>query len=269
MAAPLWAQTAPEMPPAAPAAAPPVPAAAPETPAVPAPDAAKVVIGSGQTLPATEVSNAAAPTGAAESVAGAVPTQGSIFYSDAEIIEIHKAIEVYVRAQEGQASEDDDFLKRLGDAAKVKDDKPAERSYFTYPQFFMESLVYNGPQEWSLRINGQEFKSGDTPPPNLHVVEITREKALMEWLPTDMEKVNQVWDAAPNEDVKVDKAKHSVMFSLHPNQTFSSYVMRVLEGKVRPMVIEITAPSVQPSMRNVVQKEIDEKKSENATKTPE
>src|SRR5262249_23080314 len=41
-----------------------------------------------------------------------------------------------------------------------------------------------------------------------------------------------------NQSVNVDSAQGIVSFTLRPNQTFSSYAMRVLEGRVKPVTIE-------------------------------
>jgi len=57
----------------------------------------------------------------------------------------------------------------------------------TFPQFFMESLVYNSPEDWVVRINGQRITPG-TPAYKLDVVvvAIDRDKVMLRWRPFNM-----------------------------------------------------------------------------------
>ena len=70
----------------------------------------------------------------------------------------------------------------------------------------------------------------------------------IEWTPVRMDRVNAVWDtvkgmppqtsSGQSGHVKVHADKGTVTFTLRPNQTFSSYTMRVVEGKVTPVTVD-------------------------------
>jgi hypothetical protein len=55
-----------------------------------------------------------------------------------------------------------------------------------------------------------------------------------------MGRVNEIWRVAPNPRVVVSQRQATVEFVLRPNQTFSSYAMDVLEGKLTPVTIDNT-----------------------------
>src|SRR5690606_7030051 len=111
--------------------------------------------------------------------------------------------------------------------------------YYSYPQFFLESLVYHGPENWIIWVNGQKINQ-DTPKDNadIKVLAIDEDKVRLQWKPISMEKVNEVLAHSPNEEIEINNLHGTVDFTLRPNQTFSSYVMRVLEGKVLPVTID-------------------------------
>ncbi len=161
----------------------------------------------------------------------------SLFFSGKELALIRTAIQSYQNQVGFSGSigegEQEDELKGL------KPDEVAKK-YFTYPQLYLESLVYHSPNDWVVWINGQKIlpttpKQGA----DIQVEAIDRDKVTIVWRPVDMEKINEVWDISPTESVSVDDAQGTVTFTLRHNQTFSSYVMRVLEGKVVPVTVEL------------------------------
>jgi hypothetical protein len=52
-----------------------------------------------------------------------------------------------------------------------------------------------------------------------------------------MDKVVEAWRSQNNDDIQVDEQEGTVVFTLRPNQTFTSYLMRVVEGRVQPVTI--------------------------------
>jgi len=183
------------------------------------------------------------PTGNTEANVNPIPADmpaSSLFFSQEEITVIHEAIGIYIRHKLAQNDkEGDDFLSKLGAHPKFTiNDKP-EKQYYTYPQFFLESLVYNSPSDWSIRVNRQKLTQAMPKADAIHVVAIDKDKVSLEWKPVNMEKVKEVWAHSPNDMVTVDEKQGVVDFSLRANQTFSSRTMRVVEGKMPPIVVEI------------------------------
>ena len=163
----------------------------------------------------------------------------SIFFTPEEITDIRLALNTYkkhfVGHEEDAQFNEEDFLNQLAGLRK----SPKTNRYFVYPQFFLESLVYHGRDNWAVWINGQKITQ-NTPHENsdILVTAIDQNHVSLEWRPVAMERINDAWSKTSNNEIRVDKMNGVVAFSLRPNQTFSSYVMRVLEGKVQPVTVD-------------------------------
>lgn len=161
----------------------------------------------------------------------------SLFFAQEEIKAIHLAIGTYTKhALRGDdlTFDEEEFLKRLGGLKKT-----TQSRYYTFPQFFLSSLVYHSDVDWIVWIGGRKITPRTAEEMSeLHVLEISGEEVTFEWMPVAMDKVLQIWNKYPNPDVKVDVLRSKVIFKLRPNQTFSSYVMKVLEGKVMPVTVD-------------------------------
>lgn len=167
------------------------------------------------------------------------PAVSSLFFSREEIAALRAALAEY-EARGGTPADLDGIIGKLPDFGKTQ----AERLY-TYPQFYLESLVWHSPRSWMAQVNGQKFTE-ETPQDasDIRVTAIDENKVTLEWRPASMDKVNAVWEKSPAPDIFVDAALGTVTFTLRHNQTFSSYVMRVLEGKVRPVVVNLNTMPV-------------------------
>jgi hypothetical protein len=73
----------------------------------------------------------------------------------------------------------------------------------------------------------------------LRVIGINKGKVTLEWKPERMDKIADVEVQSADNPVDVDFIGKKVVFSLKPNQTFTSYAMRVVEGKVTPVTVNI------------------------------
>lgn len=170
----------------------------------------------------------------------AMPTEeiDSLFYSPEEVADIRLAINTYLKhiGRGGDPNfDEDEFLQRLGRLKKVS----TGSRFYTYPQFYLSSIVYHAADDWVIWINGDKITQATSPEhSDVHVTRITADEVDFEWLPPAMDKVTQVWRQYPNDEVKVDLLRGKVWFTLKPNQTFSSYVMRIVEGKVTPVAVD-------------------------------
>lgn len=170
----------------------------------------------------------------------------SLFFTPEEVANIKYALNIYKKNTAGRGGSDDldeeDFLRRL---TGLNSQPQQANRYYSYPQFFLESLVYHASNNWIVWINGQKLTQ-DSPTENsdLSVVSIDKDKAQILWRPVAMEKVTEVWDKSPNNEVAVSRRDGTVKFTLRPNQTFSSYVMYVLEGKVQPVTVDTHAMQI-------------------------
>lgn len=161
----------------------------------------------------------------------------SLFFSESEITAINNARASYDQRMAGvNNNEEDDFLKNL---EKVKiSDHDANSLKFTYPQFYLSSIAYYGASNWVVWVNEEKItQDSGISASGLKVIEINKERVVFEWKPQRMDKIVDVGEASSDGVVKTDFARGKLNFELHPNQTFSSYAMRVAEGKLAPVTI--------------------------------
>jgi hypothetical protein len=177
----------------------------------------------------------------------------SLFYTPEEITAIRLAANSY--RKRGGNTADDDLLDKL------TEDKTAAPQVYIYPQFFLESVVYHSPKDWVIWLNNDKITQ-DTPKANaeISVEAIDENKVVLKWHPSivDKDRIMDVWKRTSNTETLVDPMDNTVQFVLHTNQTFSSYVMRVLEGKVLPVAIDLNQEPM-----------LDEGEGETVTESPQ
>jgi len=167
----------------------------------------------------------------------------SLFFTQEEMAAIHHAIAIYAKyaIRQHNTHEGEDFLKQLEGKGNAASAGPPKK-YYTYPQFFLASLAYHSPGDWSVQINQERITSETKPEASggLRVLKIDKDKVSLEWKPddADIDKINALTNKVPGKLVDIDRANGIITFTLHANQTFSSYAMQVLEGKVQPVMVE-------------------------------
>ena len=171
------------------------------------------------------------------------PLPISIFFTPEELQRMRAAFVAYEKSKMVKISDAEskanDFLNQLTDSEPKRAEPPVEKTY-VYPQFFLNSLVFHAQDDWVVLVNNQRFSAkGAQDDSEIKVLAVDSEKVLLEWKPKKMDRVLESWANNVNESADVDPLDGTVEFTLRPNQTFSSYAMRVLEGKVRPVMIVI------------------------------
>jgi hypothetical protein len=203
------------------------------------------------TAPAIASPAAAAPTPVPETISFDKPEYRkihSLFFSPADMADVTVALNNYKKHFSGQPDDADfdeeDFLNQL---AGMRKRGPKTARFFSYPQFFLESLVYHSKTNWIVWVNGFKITQ-ETPQENDNIVvkEIDQDKVRFEWHPTaiEMERIAPAWERTQPPGIEFDKTHAVVAFTLRPNQTFSSYVMNVLEGKVQSVTIDTSVAEI-------------------------
>lgn len=170
------------------------------------------------------------------------PAPKSLFFNEEEMSVIQQALDNYVLKMRATRA-DDDYLSRLAGSSSDKD-RPAEAPppqqesrIYMYPQFYLKSIMYQSPESWTIWVN--DYKIGTeswTSRNELRVIDINKERVVFEWTPPSIDRVMQFWDSIGDpENVKVNVERGVVTFSLRQNQTFSSYRMMAMEGKLQPV----------------------------------
>lgn len=181
----------------------------------------------------------------------------SLFFTDQEMEKIRQSQAAYANRKVG-ASEQTDFDEEewFSQAGEIKQARSQDR-YFTYPQFFLESLVFHTDIDWTIWLNGQRITPANTTK-DITVTSVDKNQVALQWRPSDFEKVKKTWEKAKHDLVKVDETAGLVFFTLKTNQTFSSYVMKVLEGKVMPVTVDYQAIEKEFQEKLVVPEKISE-----------
>jgi hypothetical protein len=174
----------------------------------------------------------------------------SLLLSDSDIDSIRKARNYYERHLNGNNGiAEDDFLKNLEKIGNMD----AESKTFTYPQFFLSSIAYRSAKDWVVWINDEKItQDSGISASGLKIIQIDNEKITVEWKPKKMDKITDP-DSSLNDPVKVDFLNDKVTFTIKANQTFTSYAMRIMEGKVAPVTVDldtdITAKVLESGMK--------------------
>jgi hypothetical protein len=160
----------------------------------------------------------------------------SLFFTRQEVGIVRYAYAIYAKLPTATAEDkfnEEAFLKQFA-VIRTKN----EVTVFTYPQFFLDSIVYHHKNNWIAWINNKKITQ-DTAGENseLRIIGIDENKVVVEWKPLYMDKVAEVWQKTTHKDIKVNTKEGTVVFTLRPNQTFTSYQMKVVEGKVQPVTI--------------------------------
>ena len=212
-----------------------------EDKAVPTPTIADVAVPPVVIQPAANVTQPQPSAKANRPPKEALPP--SVFFTTDAQQKMHEAMAEYeksllARLNSG-VSKVGDEAARLIDTELKKMGLRVEEKTFTYPQFFLDSLVYHDEKDWTVLINKARLSAKVAQSGDISIISVDNEKVLVEWKPKKMERVNESWAQYKNDTAKVDVLEGTVRFTLRPNQTFSSYVMRVIEGRVKPVTVDI------------------------------
>lgn len=114
----------------------------------------------------------------------------------------------------------------------------------TYPVFFLSSIVYETPNDWSIWMGGEKITSrkNDT---EVTVLEVTRDSATFQWKPSYKIAITQRRDGekfasvdlvnnklATNQRVSYNSQAGAITFTLRQNQTFAAGYFKIFEGFV-------------------------------------
>ena len=123
----------------------------------------------------------------------------------------------------------------------------------SYPVFFLSSIAYRSASDWAVWMGRTRITPKNNKPP-LEVVNITKDQVTFHWKPEYFQQVmeRKANDRfAPVEDIKhrladakaatLSPELGAVIFTLRPNQSFSSAHMHVFEGKVTEVSLAETS----------------------------
>ena len=196
-----------------------------------------------QATPALNVVPPSAATAPATPEPAGEVTMKSLLFSDSDITAIRSARLFYEQHRNGVVNggiAEDDFLRNLEKITTLQADTGPKT--FTYPQFFLSSIAYYAPNNWTVWINSEKInQNSGVSTAGLRVMYVDKEKVIVEWKPEKMDKI--VEKNSADGAVKVDIVASKVIFTLRANQTFTSYAMNIVEGKTSPVTVNLDTGS--------------------------
>ena len=147
------------------------------------------------------------------------PSQGSA------IVEEHKGDEKKKDDLSKQASTKEDIIKAA-------------------PVFFLKSILYFAPDNWSLWLNDKKITNkADKTFENIAVMDISRSQVMLVWKRSQIDIIYPGWKNnfiamegnkydSPEKNIVVDAATGNISFILKPNQSLVSRSLEIVEGSI-------------------------------------
>ncbi|MBI1274914.1 hypothetical protein GC177_02950 [bacterium] len=101
------------------------------------------------------------------------------------------------------------------------------------PAFYLSTIIYKGENKWAVWLRGYKFTPENLEDGTVTLINVTKQRATFEWIAEGLDVISPNWEekVKDTKQVKVKDDKKTVVFSLFPNQSFVSRVMKVIEGK--------------------------------------
>lgn len=194
--------------------------------------------------------------------------KGSLMFPITDIRRLEEVMEAY-EASIANKDHDDDFLKNLIES--INTETPLEEGEnipqvvlpSIAPSFYLSSIVYVSDNEWAVWIDGEKFthnrdKNIDK---NLTITSVNKTSVELEWETKHIDHISPNWKHVMEETEQaisiVSKngnivrsgeqveSTQIIYFTLHPNQTFVTNAMEIMEGKVEHVIIRVEEPETK------------------------
>lgn len=131
----------------------------------------------------------------------------------------------------------------LSEQAADAPPKPPVR--YTSPSYFLNTLLYLSSENWAVWLNGKKY-THTLPDGDITILSVFENRVTISWKgPAPLDILSPKWKttltartengnyASDDGRITVNPKENSVTFTLKPNQSFSLYAMRIVEGRVR------------------------------------
>lgn len=169
-------------------------------------------------------------------------TLTSLFYGAPEREAIAQARKQYME-RDTQTESEADLLDQLQGIKEATQKPKEELQEKVYAQFYLETLIYHKPSDWTIWLReGEERKryTAEEPVPAesaLKIIAINKEDISFTWKPRSWTAVSNAYkEGTPG--VNIDKEKQQVVFTLRVNQMLASKEMEIKEGYTPPVATE-------------------------------
>lgn len=133
----------------------------------------------------------------------------------------------------------------------------------SYPVFFLSSIVYNSPRDWSLWMGGEKITS-DKNETEVEVISVKRDSATFRWKPAYASAIGHrqamkafaATDSVKNKlsashPVSYDEQSGEITFTLRQNQSFAVGYFKLFEGYVSSPTMEPIPMASMPTDESI------------------
>ncbi len=162
----------------------------------------------------------------------------SIFFSDQEMITLNGL----------EQKRKNQLIAGIGlqEAEQPANEPQTIVSYYTYPQFYLNSLAYQGANRWTFWLNRFAYNPSNAATlPGLTIEEVSSNYIMFKFRAKESDPIDFRSDDH-GANVQTDAASRTITFTLRPNQTFSTYTLKTYEGQVEP--VTVNAGQIDPAL---------------------
>ncbi len=210
---------------------------------------------------ATPANNATSATAEPEAAANSAATKQysyggsplSVLFTLPQVEQLKQAIRTFEDAPTASTVTNTEVPTLVQPVIVEKISEPA-----TYPVFYLSSIVYRAPEDWSIWISGHKLTS-EKNETDVKVVAVSPDSVTLTWKPTYTQAIGQRKTEnkfAASDDVKnklaqaqrvsYDDKSGTVTFSLRQNQSFSVGYFKLFEGYMESPTLPAIVASNDP-----------------------
>lgn len=159
---------------------------------------------------------------------------GSVMFSPQDYNSIKAALEFYKKAITQQSPP-----TKSNESIPI----PAAESgpSLAIPSFYLNSIIYNNPNDWVIWLNNTKYISTEKNFHNLEVMYINKFKITLAYNITSLDNISLNWKSqliatedgkftTKDKNIIYDSSKQIIYFTLSPNQTFNLQELTITEG---------------------------------------
>jgi len=127
------------------------------------------------------------------------------------------------------------------------------------PAFYLNSIVYKGPNDWSIWVNGTKY-GPESLPERFDILNVTKKQVKIAWYTENLDLLSPGWEVRqPTETLKITEEGPTVFITLQPNQTFVARGMQIIEG--RAYSSPLSEEQLKAHVRGLISRKFDQQEA--------
>lgn len=180
----------------------------------------------------------------------------SLFYTESESAALEQAKKAFMNRFNGAQPEGDLLDQLQGITVQAQ---PQEIVETHYPQFYLETLMYRAPDNWSVSVKSTEGRSKFSPSQKetadgqIKILFVYPESVFLQWQPRNWAYVESHFRPQDDKLITLVPESRAVNIMLRVNQTFMAYDMSLKEGVMKPVPVPEAQMNMAPAQENANQ----------------